>query len=177
MKKVDVAVVLGGQIVFEGCEFSVASHRRIRVEAAIAAYRRGLASRFIVCGGYNFGVRYDLNNELIMPPHFSFETRAVARTRGESEAQVFKREMSSVIPDENILIEEFSTTTAENAQCVAMILSHTLAEGMDGTDLRNLKKVGLITESSHMNRAVEEFRKVGIEVIPMPAEELVKQPK
>ena len=180
--KVDVAVVLGGQILrketSEGAETTLAAHTRMRAEAALAAYRKGLAKFFIICGGHCFGVRYDPEtNEILSPPNFSFEAMARA-SAFMSEARAIKLYIMAgedAVPEENVIVEELSTTTADSAQCAKIILSHTLAGELEGSDPSRMKKVGVITHSSHMKRALEEFRKVGIDAIAMRVEHLLEE--
>ncbi len=177
VEKVDVAIVLGGQILRNETLVTLAAHTMMRGEAALVVYRRGLAKFFIICGGHCFGVRYDPEtNEILRPPNFSFEAMARASSF-ISESAAIKLHITAgdnAVPEENIIVEELSATTAENAQCAKIILSHTLASELEGTDLSGMKRVGIITQSTHMARALAEFRKVGIDAIAMSVEDLLE---
>ena len=180
LEKVDVAIVLGGQIVREEilgeARITPASHTKMRGEAALAAYRGALAKLFIVCGGHCFGVRYDpTTNKILEPPDFSFSAMARASSLiSESEAIKFYITVGDdAIPKENVIVEGLSLTTAENAQCTKIILSRTFSSEIGGANPSVVRGVGIITQTSHMERALREFCAVGIDAIAMPVECLV----
>jgi uncharacterized SAM-binding protein YcdF (DUF218 family) len=66
------------------------------------------------------------------------------------------------IPSQDIVAEWRSTSTRDNAVETARLI-----EGMPG------KKV-LLTSDFHMYRAIRVFRKVGIDVIPMPVPDVLR---
>lgn len=173
----DVIVVLGAQIVRKEDGLVIpAYHTELRARAAGIAYQQGITSRFIVSGGFNVGVRYDFEmNAVFAKPNFSFEAFALARRRGPSEAQIIAQVMQEEygVPSAAILLEDLSATTQENALFVRQILSRSLAEGVDGTDLSRMKPIGLLTLLYHMSRALDTFRSAGMEVEPVYAEDVL----
>jgi uncharacterized SAM-binding protein YcdF (DUF218 family) len=126
----DVAVVLGCRVEDSG-EPSGALRRR--ASWAAAAYRAGLASRIIAAGGRRWGDHV------------------------EAEA-TFRWLVQSGVPEDRILMELCSLTTAENAIFSAPLL-------------RSLSKSRaiVVTCAWHMPRAVACFRAVGIEAIALSA--------
>ena len=75
------------------------------------------------------------------------------------EAPVVKRFMVDMgVPPEKILVEGKSRDTIENARFSKKILEE---EGF--------KKPILVTSAFHMRRSIEAFRKVGLEVTPVPS--------
>ncbi|NUO52408.1 MAG: YdcF family protein, partial [Polyangiaceae bacterium] len=126
----DVAVVLGCRVEHSG-EPSGALRRR--AAWAAAAYRAGLASKIIAAGGRRWGDHV--------------EAEAIARWL-----------VKSGVPEDRVLMELCSLTTAENA-----IFSVPL--------LRRLEKSRaiVVTCEWHMPRAVAAFEAVGIEAIALAA--------
>lgn len=75
-----------------------------------------------------------------------------------SESEVYRNYLIDLgVKPEDIIKEEKSRTTAENAQYTAE-----LAKGL------KYKKVIVVTSATHMNRAKKSFEKLGLEVIPAP---------
>lgn len=75
-----------------------------------------------------------------------------------SESQVYKNFLIDLgVEEEDIIIEEKSKTTAENAKYTKEI-----------ADKNSFKKGILVTSAVHMNRAKKSFEKLGLEVIPAP---------
>lgn len=68
------------------------------------------------------------------------------------------------VPRDAILLETQSRNTRENADASAALLRE-----------RKAKSVLLVTSALHMPRAVAEFRRAGVEVVPAPADQA--QPK
>ena len=66
------------------------------------------------------------------------------------------------VPEEALLLEGGSRTTAENAAGARRLL-----------DPRGITRVLLVTSALHMPRAVAVFRKAGFEVVPSPTDFLV----
>lgn len=170
---VDVAFILGGQIISSPAGSSTivpAFHVQSRIEAA-AMYRLHAASaaqpspssslpRFIVSGGYNVGVRYELNkNTVFTNANFSFEAFAVARTLGPSEGTIMKGVLCSnfSVPSSAVLVEETSATTDENAEFGGLILSrYGLGVPVSSDDTKTMF-VGVISNLFHLPRAVPTF--------------------
>jgi uncharacterized SAM-binding protein YcdF (DUF218 family) len=63
------------------------------------------------------------------------------------------------VPESAILVEDGSINTRENA-----LFSHRLLEQ------RGIERVILVTSAIHMPRAASSFRRVGFEVVPIPAD-------
>ncbi len=76
-----------------------------------------------------------------------------------SEAAAMARFARSLgVPRQSILLEEQSRNTVQNAKFSAVILKK-----------RGIKRVFLVTDSTHMFRALESFRYHGIQAEPVPA--------
>jgi len=76
------------------------------------------------------------------------------------EAEVMKQVLEELGVDKKEIITEVrSRDTFENAKYVKEICKE-----------RNFKKIVLITSAYHMRRAVETFRKAGLETIPYPTD-------
>lgn len=76
-----------------------------------------------------------------------------------SESQVYKNFLMDLgVKEEDIIIEERSKTTAENAKYTKEI-----------ADKNSFKKVIVVTSATHMNRAKKSFEKLSLEVIPAPS--------
>ena len=85
---------------------------------------------------------------------------------GTSEAQSMARYLKSVgIADKNILLEEQSYTTRENAIYSAQKLKE-----------QQLNEVLLVTSSLHMARAMASFQKQGVNVIAAPLAPQITKP-
>ncbi len=174
MQQRECIIVLGAQIgLNEKGEMDLAPHTKMRAHAAGMANQHGAAKSFILSGGYNIGVRYDLH--LSVPvfgteksdrkPDYSQEAKNRAR-QWRSEAsligEIMRKEYK--VPPQKLIFEEDSATTQENAQRCARIIRE-----MDYT------KVGILTQLYHMKRSLTEFRTelTAISTVPIFAEELL----
>ena len=84
-------------------------------------------------------------------------------TDSGAEAKIARRILLSLgVDDANIILETKSVNTVENAKFSADILRQ-----------RNFTRPILVTSAFHMNRAVLNFEKQGIAVIPYPADYMV----
>jgi len=153
-----VVVVLGAQIgTIPGTDEIVpAFHTRSRAAGAAMFVKRGPegpGQSLILSGGYNVGVRYDLNNTVFAKANFTFAAIAEARWKGPSEARV----MAGVViappynlPLAQVAFEESSATTEENARMTSVMLSRSYFNGTVG--------VGVLTNLYHLPTAVSLFR-------------------
>jgi uncharacterized SAM-binding protein YcdF (DUF218 family) len=177
----DLGIVLGTQIIRKKnrqkmVAVDLSFDAEVRARAAGIAYRQRMVPRFLLSGGYNVGTRYDDKvGRLFARPDLSFEAISKARFRSISEAYAMycymRREHD--VPRESFIFEEHSTTTRENAQFSSIILARYLEGDQQGTDLSKLQRIGLITQLYHMERAVKEFRNMGLMVDPLFAEDLL----
>ena len=153
----DVVVVLGARIgVWNGNgKMAPAFHTEMRARAAGFAWKEKMAKGFILSGGYNIGVRYDLDRSTPVfgnpnsPKKPDFSKRAQQKARCyRSEASVMAEIMirDYGVPPEVLILEEESRTTAENAQNTLRILGRL-----------NVKKFTILTNLFHIQRAVKEF--------------------
>lgn len=75
-----------------------------------------------------------------------------------SEADIYKTIMLDLgVEESNIILEEKSRTTGENAKYTKQIL-----------DKLGYSKIILITSASHMGRSFQSFKKQNLEIIPAP---------
>ena len=168
MEKYDLVVLLGSQIKMHGIQktrYILAPHTQLKAEAAGIAWQREIARKFIISGGYNFWVRYSAL-EILKVADFSF--RAFARGRQhKSEAEVIAKflEKEYKIPKEAMFLEELSTTTEENAEILKILLKRTTFDFA--------KRIAILTLIYHMERALPVFKKAGLEVEPLFAEDLL----
>lgn len=126
----DAIVVLGCRV--EGLEHLSAAAAR-RVEYAALAYRQGLAPRVIASGG--------------------------KRWHGVTEAAAFSERLCALgVPRADLLLEERSLTTVQNARYVAHLAR-----------AQSLRALCVVTCDWHMARAVQAFRYQGLLVLPYPA--------
>lgn len=171
MKRYEGVIVLGAQIGIKKGKMMPAFHTEMRARAAGVVYQQNIAPKFILSGGYNFGVRYDL--DLSVPvfgtptsdrkPDFSDETRIKAkwyRSEASVIAELLRTEYG--VPPEVLILEEDSKTTKENAQYCKAIAERC-----------GWKKIGLLTSLYHMERALKDFQEVGLKVEPLFAEDLL----
>jgi len=180
MDRFDCVIVLGSQIgVNEAGEMSLAFHTEMKAKAAGIAFQQKVASQFILSGGYNFGVCYDLILKVPVfgtpnsdrKTDFSDEAKRKAKHfRSESSVMAqFMRKQYKVSPWAYTL-EEDSATTKENAEFCARILQDMYSEKT---------KVGILALLYHMERALKEFQtefaKIGdqFEAVPLFAENLL----
>ncbi len=131
----DAIVVLGGHTANNRVNWFDTSENpptRSRIERATELYHANRASAIVVSGA--------------------------ALDRGTSEAQLMARYLRHNHVDEtDILLEENSFTTKENALFTAQLLKK-----------KGLHRILLVTSALHMPRSVAAFEKEGIEVIAAP---------
>jgi len=165
LEKYDVVVLPGSQVMRRAGHYALAPHTELKARAAGVAWAKGIGKRFIISGGYNWGVRYD-DRQIFPKPDFSFEAFTRARRMGKSEAEIirdFMREHCG-IPEDTMLLEEVSATTEENAEFLGVILERpTFSEA---------KGIAILTLAHHMERALPAFRAI-MEVAPLLAEDLL----
>lgn len=168
MEKITLIVVLGGQI----SEKELREHIKIRADAAIMAWDKGITKRFIVSGGYNTGVRYDKKN--IIPTNFSFEAFSRARREGPSEAQAISEYMRKRGVNPNAMfLEETSSHTGEQVEIIITLLKRSTFDFMrngNGTGT-----VGILTQLYHMPKVMKAFNEYplehDLEFVPVFAED------
>ena len=131
--KYDVGVVLGGMSAFDSktntVNFNKNADRLIYTEKL---YRKGIINKILISGGSGMLINNQYKEAFIMRNHL----------------------IENGIPDDDIIIENKSRNTKENAFLSAEILKR---------DFQN-KSVLLITSALHMKRAIFCFEKAGIEV-------------
>ncbi len=163
-------VVLGSQVHYDEAarEYSLAAHTYMKVEASAIALRMGVTERMIFSGGYNFGVRYDDEN-IMSPPDFSFQALATAQRARTSEARAMRDIAHECfdVKSSQILLEEGSATTEENAAFVNIMLKRSTFTGMT--------KIGVLALLHHLPRALTIFKAAcaGFEIMPVIAEDLL----
>jgi uncharacterized SAM-binding protein YcdF (DUF218 family) len=80
------------------------------------------------------------------------------RDQGWSDAEVMRDFLLRYgVPESQLIIENRSRSTAENARYVAEILRQ-----------KAIQKIVLVTDAVHMRRAQKTFEKLGLTVIPAP---------
>ena len=131
--KYDVGVVLGGMSAFDSktntVNFNKNADRLIYTEKL---YRKGIINKILISGGSGILIKNQYKEAFVMRNHL----------------------IENGIPDDDIIIENKSRNTKENAFLSAEILKR---------DFQN-KSVLLITSALHMKRAIFCFEKAGIEV-------------
>ncbi|MDH5436703.1 MAG: YdcF family protein [Gammaproteobacteria bacterium] len=80
-----------------------------------------------------------------------------AKKEALSEAQLMKQSLQEDFGLSNILTEDESLNTADNARLTKLVL-----------DKHNFKRVYLVTHAWHMPRSVAVFKANGVDVIPAP---------
>lgn len=164
-QKLEAIVVLGAQIIRrEDLSIGLALHTEMRARAAGFAYKLGVASMLIVSGGHNVGVRYSLKDNKILPePSFNPFARIKARLY-PSEARVmagFLHENYG-IPWNAMILEEESVDTQQNAAYCSRIIRRL-----------GINEIGLLTSLYHLKQATASFKKIGLDVKPLCAEDLL----
>lgn len=129
-QKADAIVVLGAHVMANG---QPSRSLRNRAQAGAALYRRGLAPKVITTGGIG-----------TYPPAESLVAARVVEKSG--------------VPARDILSEETSTTTLENATNAAAICR---AHGW--------KRVIVVSDPYHLWRARRDFEKQGLQAYTSPA--------
>ncbi len=159
-----LVVILGAQLLLQNDVIVPATQLSVRL-AACAGFSNvhGTPNTIIVSGGYNIGVRYEIeNNTVLEKPDFSTKAIANARNKGPSEAFIMKQILSDTyqIPSKFIIEEDISATTIENALMCATIMKR-----------QGRTHLHLLTNLSHMERAVRVFEEAGLTVTPIYAED------
>jgi len=165
LQKYDVIALLGSQVMRQADHYVLAPHTELKANAAGAAWAKEVGKRFVISGGYNWGVRYD-DKQILPKPDYSFEAFTRARRTGKSEAEIirdFMREHCGV-PEDAMLLEEVSATTEENAEFLRIILERPAFSEARG--------IAILTLIHHMERALPAFRAI-MEVDPLHAEDLL----
>ena len=143
MPSADAIVVLGGSTApaLEPRPWVELSERGDRILYGARLYNQGKAPKLILSGG-----------------------RVTWRGgSGGSEAADMKTlAMAMNVPTDDILLEETSLNTRENAVNVKALMAK-----------QNISSVLLVTSAMHMPRSVAIFKKLGIKVIPAPTDYLV----
>ena len=167
MKQYDLVIQLGSQVQFIDGRYVLAPHTRMRTEASALVLRRGIAPRLIISGGSNFGVRYD-DHELLKPAVFSFGAFAHADFLRKSEAAAIKDVLliEFGLTSPQIFAETLSATTDENAAFLSIILKR--RPMFTGNET-----IAILTLLYHMDKALPAFRKAGLNVEPLFAENVL----
>jgi len=164
-EKEKVGILLGSQIKKVGEGYVLAPHTLLKAEATALAYKEGTVDKVIVCGGSNFGIRYD-DNEILAKPDFSF--RAFAGTNlSESEAVVIKQFLvERGVSAEDIFTEGLSATTEENIAIAKIILKR--RPMFSGEE-----EVFIISLLYHLERVFSLFKKAIEGAKPLFAEDVL----
>lgn len=161
----DCVIVLGSQVgINDKGEMVPAFHTEMKVRAAGIAWQQQIANKFILIGGYNFDVRYELYLDVPVfgtknsnrKPDFSDEAKKRARYyRSEASvmAEMIKREYD--VWPQALILEEESSTTQQNAELCAEILEDLFFSRAGGKKAT----IGIIALLYHMERALAEFKK------------------
>lgn len=164
-RKHEAVVVLGAQIIRRpDRKIALAFHTEMRARAAGVAYRSGMASLLIVSGGHNTGVRYSLQTNTVFPePNLSPFALIKARLY-PSEARVIAQFLHEAyaVDWRAMILEEKSTDTDQNADNCKRIIER-----------RGLTRIAVLTSLYHMEKAMTSFRKSGLDVRPLYAEDLL----
>lgn len=86
-------------------------------------------------------------------------TGGITRYHDNPEGLIMAKVLREEYQIKNVMIENKSKNTAENAKLTAELLNH-----------HDIKKVLLVTHAWHMRRAVMAFENAGIDVTPAPTE-------
>jgi uncharacterized SAM-binding protein YcdF (DUF218 family) len=136
----DIAILLGGSLRYNDTVIGrpIYSHSVDRLNQAISLYKRGKAKKILISGGSGFLMRPNEKESVVLA--------SVLREFG--------------IPDTDIILENESRNTYENAQFSTTIINSKFPGST----------VLLITSSFHMRRSVACFEKAGLNVIPFPVD-------
>jgi uncharacterized SAM-binding protein YcdF (DUF218 family) len=161
----EAVVVLGAQIVRKpDRSIMLAFHTEMRARAAGVAYRSRIAPLLIVSGGHNVGVRYSLRTNTVFPePNLSPFALIKARLF-PSEARVIAEFLHKdyAVHWDAMILEEKSVDTDQNADNCKRIIER-----------RGLKEIALLTSLYHMEKAAVSFRRSGLDVKQLYAEDLL----
>ena len=174
MHQYDLVCQLGSQVMYSPAGYRLAQHTGMRTLASAVVLRRGIAPRLMILGGSNFGVRYDddriFNNDhpSQKKPSFTFEAFAASDYYRKSEAAVIKQMLVNElgVDPSKVFAETLSATTEENAEFMKIILRR--RPMFTGNE-----KVGILTLLYHMERVLPVFRKAGLNVEPLFAENIL----
>lgn len=164
----ELVIQLGSQVKYSPAgHYELAPHTAMRTEASAIVLTNDLRVKLIIAGGSNFGVRYN-DQELLKPPDFSFEAFANADLYRRSEAAVIKDVLVEKygVQSNRIFPETLSSTTEENAEFVKILLKRRPAFTGNET-------TAVLTLLYHMERALPIFRKAGLAVHPLFAENVL----
>jgi hypothetical protein len=139
----------------------------MRTQASAIILQKKIAPRLIICGGSNFGVRYN-DTEIMKPADFSFEAFAYADFRRKSEAEIIKEFLvfEFCLREEQIFAERLSASTVENAEFVKLILNR--RPMFNGTE-----RIAILTLLYHMETALPTWQRIGLNVEPIFAENVL----
>lgn len=178
MNRYDLVIQLGSQVKFVPTEtggyYELAEHTDMRTRAAVSVINTSIAPRLMILGGSNFGVRYDDQNifnaqhPTQKTPIFTFEAFAKSDFHRKSEAAVIKDVLLAKynVDPGKVLAETLSATTEENAEFLNIILKR--RPMFTGNE-----RIGILTLLYHMERALPVFRKAGLNVEPLFAENIL----
>lgn len=163
-ERVDVMIVLGSQIGVRDGIMGLAFHTEMKARAAGIACQSQYANKFILSGGYNFFVRYDLNRDVPVygstpdsqKPDFSDSTQKKAKIyRSEASliAQFMRQEYEA--HEEMLILEEDSKTNLENAQFCREIVRRLYQKEKSRLGPYS---VGILTLLYHMEKALPLFQ-------------------
>lgn len=131
------------------CVIVLGSHKAMnyRVPKAVELYQAGRADKIMMCGGIT--------------------STTPGRTVSEADHMCLKA-LDMGIPDEAIIVENFSNNTIENILCSMLMLQRTFW-------LNKVKRVIIVTASFHMKRSLllaRYFYPKHIEICACPADDL-----
>jgi hypothetical protein len=163
----DLVILLGSQVQFVDGQYQLPPHTQMRADAAGIVLEANSALRLIICGGSNFGVRYD-NTDILKPANFSFAAFAHSDFLMQSEATAIKYTLVTKfgLTSTRIFAETLSSTTEENAEFVKIILRR--RPMFTGNE-----KIAILTQLYHMEKALPVFCAAGLNVEPLFAENVL----
>jgi len=146
----DIIIVLGAMLsLTDSTSLELAQHTKSRATAAGVLATLNPSQHFIFSGGHCVGVRYASSESRLESPNFSFSAFAGAmHFPSESHAMVQYVRLYFGLKFPNVVLEESSSTTQENAEFCSLILRR----------FPELKAIGLLTNFYHMSRALAIFR-------------------
>lgn len=137
----DVAIVLGGMFEYDASSNRLSARRGAdRIWQALNLYHAGKVGKILISGDHGY-----------------------VSDRGLHEAQQIKEDLLIWgIPDKDILIENQSKNTYENARESVALLTDSYP---------HIEQVLLVTSSTHMRRAKRCFEKQGLAVVEFPTDQ------
>ena len=139
LKQSDAIVVLGAGVTENGWPGKFSLERTVK---GVILYKQGYAHKLVFSGGWD---------------HDGYISSAKAMLQVAEDLGV---------PKQNILFEDKSHDTHENALFTAELLKE-----------HQLKSIILVTSASHMKRSALVFNKLGMPVYPAPVEEELCKPE